>query len=70
MYLDENDKIDPVFIQSAVVRLDDGSLVIINPTDFPESMQEAINKLGQVKAIITPTSAHGAALSRCHKNMW
>ena len=57
-------------IQSTILRLEDGeSIVIINPTEFNEETQMKINSLGIVKALITPTGPHGAALARSH-NIW
>jgi len=53
------------------VRLkDEKSLVIINPTSFSKEMQEKINSMGTVVAMITPVASHGVALSRCHDSIW
>ena len=33
-------------------------------------MQEKINSMGTVVAMITPVASHGVALSRCHDSIW
>eukprot|EP00004_Rigifila_ramosa_P007739 TRINITY_DN18931_c0_g1_i1.p1 TRINITY_DN18931_c0_g1~~TRINITY_DN18931_c0_g1_i1.p1 ORF type:complete len:419 (-),score=84.68 TRINITY_DN18931_c0_g1_i1:25-1110(-) len=56
-----------VLIVSSVFRLNDGSLVIINPGVFSADTVARINGLGNVAALITPTGGHGAGLANANK---
>ena len=57
---------EPIMLQSSIIRVDDGSLYIINPTGFDDAAQEEINALGSVRGLITTTAAHGEALTQAH----
>jgi len=58
---------DPIDLQSSLVRLEDGEIIIINPLPFSD-LEDAdeiisqINQLGKVSALITPCSEHGIGI--------
>jgi hypothetical protein len=61
---------EPIEVQSTVVRLADGSLVIVNPTTFDERAAARIDALGRVRAIVTTTAGHGDAIAQAHEQHW
>jgi len=56
-------------ITSTIYRLQDNSLIIINPGQFSTEQRDKINSLGKVQALITTTSGHGIGITHCHK-LW
>ena len=51
-------------LQASIVRLRDGTLVIVNPTDFEAIIVEKIKRLGEVSSLVTSTKAHCLALKK------
>eukprot|EP00012_Vannella_robusta_P013454 CAMPEP_0206197740 /NCGR_PEP_ID=MMETSP0166-20121206/9228_1 /ASSEMBLY_ACC=CAM_ASM_000260 /TAXON_ID=95228 /ORGANISM="Vannella robusta, Strain DIVA3 518/3/11/1/6" /LENGTH=340 /DNA_ID=CAMNT_0053615473 /DNA_START=147 /DNA_END=1165 /DNA_ORIENTATION=+ len=72
LFYSTHDDPSPIDLQSSVVRLEDGDIIIINPLQFnrqknSDEIIESINSLGDVAAIISSTATHGIAIEECHK---
>jgi hypothetical protein len=55
----------PMDAAASVLRLDDGSLVIVNPVDFSAESVSTLNGLGPVRAVVSPCVGHTVAMRRC-----
>lgn len=51
-------------IQSAILRLRTGRIVVVNPGVFPDAAAEQINKLGTVHTVIETANAHSYGITR------
>jgi len=58
----------PLDALCAVLRLEDQSLVLVNPIDFSSAAVRALNRLGRVRAVASPCMAHTDAIERARQH--